>query len=33
MEVESIEGEMTEFRIMLQALPQVDDEVENDTDK
>ena len=33
MEVESIEGEMTEFRIMLQALPQLDDEVENDTDK
>lgn len=33
MEVESIEGEMTEFRIMLQALHQVDDEVENDTDK
>ena len=32
-EVESIEGEMTEFRIMLQALPQLDDEVENDTDK
>lgn len=27
-EVESIEGEMTEFRIMLQALPQVDEEVE-----
>ncbi|MDO4486491.1 MAG: ATP-binding protein [Bacillota bacterium] len=27
-EVESIEGEMTEFRIMLQALPQADDEEE-----